>query len=49
MSVITASAGTIRMFTLKAALTAPKPAAMPASGLRPTLRNAVAASGISTR
>ena len=32
-----------------AALTAPKPAAIPASGLRPTLRNAVAASGISTR
>jgi hypothetical protein len=31
--------------TLKAALTAPKPAARPASGWRPTLRNAVAASG----
>jgi hypothetical protein len=49
MSVMTASAGTIRMFTLNAALTAPNPAAMPASGWRPTLRNAVAASGISTR
>ncbi len=49
MSVMTASAGTIRMLTPKAALTAPKPAAIPASGLRPTLRKAVAASGISTR
>ena len=49
MSVTTPSAGVSRMFTEKAALTAPKPAAMPASGCLPTLMNATAASGISTR
>jgi len=49
MSVTTPSAGVSRMLTENAALTAPKPAAIPASGCRPTLMNATAASGISTR
>ena len=49
MSVTTPSAGVSRMLTENAALTAPKPAAMPASGCRPTLMNAAAARGISTK
>ena len=49
MSVTTPSAGVSRMLTENAALTAPKAAAIPASGWRPTLMNAAAASGTSTR
>jgi hypothetical protein len=43
------STGVIRMLTRNAAATAAKAAASPASGWRPTLMNAAAASGISTR
>ena len=49
MSVTTPSAGVSRMLTANAALTAPNAAATPASGCRPTLMNAAAASGTSTR
>lgn len=49
MSVTTPSAGVMRTFTPNAALTAPNAAAMPASGWRPTLMNATAASGMRTR
>ena len=43
------SSGLIRMFTVKTAATPANDAARPASGCRPRLRNAAAASGISTR
>ena len=43
------SSGLIRMFTLKTAATPANDAARPASGCLPRLRNAAAASGISTR
>ena len=48
-SVRTASSGLISILTLKALATLAKPSASPASGCRPTLKNAVPASGISTR
>ena len=49
ISVRMPSTGTIRTFTRKAEATAAKAAASPASGWRPTLRKAAAASGINTR
>ena len=49
ISVRMPSTGTIRMLTRNAAATAAKAAASPASGCRPTLMNAAAASGIRTR
>ncbi len=49
ISVRTASVGVMRKFTPKPAATPAKAAAMPASGWRPTLMNAAAPSGMSTR
>ena len=49
ISVRMPSTGTISTFTRKAEATAAKAAASPASGCRPTLMKAAAASGISTR
>ena len=49
ISVSTPSSGVIRKFTPKPAATPANAAAIPASGLRPTLLNATAPSGISTR
>jgi hypothetical protein len=48
-SVSTASSGLMSMFTVNAPATAANPAAIPASGCRPRLRNAIPANGISTR
>ena len=48
ISVSTPSSGVIRKFTPKPAATPANAAAMPASGWRPTLRNAAAPRGIST-
>ncbi len=48
-SVMIPSIGAIRMLTPNAAPTPAKPAARPASGCRPMLWKAAAASGISTR
>ena len=48
ISVSTPSSGVIRKFTPKPAATPANAAAMPASGLRPTLMNATAPRGIST-
>ncbi len=48
ISVRTPSSGVIRKFTPKPAATPAKAAAIPASGLRPTLRNAAAPRGIRT-
>ena len=49
ISVRTPSSGVIRKFTPNPAATPAKAAAIPASGWRPTLRNAAAPSGIRTR
>jgi hypothetical protein len=49
ISVSTASVGVISRFTPKPPATPANAAAIPASGLRPTLLNAAAPSGISTR
>ena len=49
ISVSTPSSGVIRTFTPKPAATPAKAAAIPASGLRPTLLKAAAPNGISTR
>ena len=49
ISVSTPSSGVIRKFTPKPAATPANAAAIPASGLRPTLLNATAPSGINTR
>ncbi len=49
ISVRMPSSGLISTLTPKAAATPAKEAARPASGWRPTLMNAAAASGISTR
>ena len=49
ISVSTPSSGVIRKFTPKPAATPANAAAMPARGWRPTLRNAAAPRGISTR
>ena len=49
ISVRTPSSGVIRKFTPKPAATPANAAAMPATGLRPTLLNATAPSGINTR
>ena len=49
ISVSTPSSGVIRKFTPKPAATPANAAAIPASGLRPTLMKATAPSGISTR
>ncbi len=49
ISVSTPSSGVIRKLTPKPAATPANAAAMPASGFRPTLLNATAPRGISTR
>ena len=49
ISVIMASVGVSTMLTMKIVATPAKPAANPASGWRPTLANAAAASGIRIR
>ncbi len=49
ISVRTASVGVMRKLTPNPAATPAKAAASPASGCRPTLRNAAAPSGMSTR